>query len=55
MTVPIRSWTSTASGSVEMRYLNGPTGQLVDAVIARETPAARSPGICLIGWARSAI
>ena len=43
------------SGSLEMRYLNGPTGDLVDTVIARETPAARSPGICLIDWARSAI
>ena len=25
------------SGSLEMRYLNGPTGDLVDSVIARES------------------
>ena len=25
------------SGSLEMRYLNGPTGDLVDTVIARES------------------
>ena len=37
MTARRRSWTSTARGSLEMRYLNGPTGDLVDTVIARES------------------
>jgi RHS repeat-associated protein len=32
---PIMDFNS--SGSLEMRYLNGPTGQLVDSVIARES------------------
>ena len=27
----------SGSGSLEMRYLNGPTGQIVDAVLARES------------------
>jgi hypothetical protein len=32
---PIMDFNS--SGSLEMRYLNGPTGQLVDSVLARES------------------
>jgi hypothetical protein len=34
-TDPIMDFNS--SGSLEMRYLNGPTGDLVDAVLARES------------------
>jgi RHS repeat-associated protein len=34
-TDPIMDFSS--SGSLEMRYLNGPTGQLVDSVLARES------------------
>ena len=50
---PIMDFNS--SGSLEMRYLNGPTGDLVDLVIARETRVGRLRGICPIAWARSAI
>jgi hypothetical protein len=34
---PIMDFNS--SGSLEMRYLNGPTGDLVDTVVARESSA----------------
>ena len=36
----------SSGGSLETRYLNGPTGRLVDGYSAARAPAARSPGIC---------
>ena len=42
------------SGSLEMRYLNGPTGNLSTACSRGKAPAARSLGICPTDWARSA-
>ena len=49
---PIMDFNS--SGSLEMRYLNGPAGDIIDTVLARESTAARSPGTCPTGWGRSA-
>ncbi len=44
----------SGTGSLTMRYLNGPTGDLVDTVLGRESAAAQLRGIAPIGSGRSA-
>ena len=45
----------SSSGSLTMRYLNGPAGDIVDTVLAARRRAGRSPGTWPTGWGRSAI